>query len=842
MLLLLLLLVAVACREATANPIITEREDKVIQSCSSPIYCQGELLDVIQRAKIFNDSKTFVDMSQLNPVEVTLENFCWTPADFTNSPAILQKINDKEVLQFAKNLIDIWPSLGRKISSDVYLNPDQHSILEVPNGFIVPGGRFRELYYWDSYWIIKGLLLSDMYATVRGMLENICYLINQFGFMPNGSRLYYLNRSQPPLFTLMIEEYLKYTQDTDWLKNNIECIEAELTFWLNNRTDVVEKDGVNYELAHFEPLSNTPRPESYEKDLKTCSVYTEEKDQKDCYKSIKSGAETGWDFSSRWFFDDSGGTDTNLTHIRAQRVVPVDLNAFLCRAFSHLAEFYALLNNPDKQIKWQERSDIWQKSIQMVFYDENEGIWLDYDPVLKRSRNYFYPSNFAPLWAETYELSKREEYGRRAAAYFVKQEIDQFLGGVPTSLDLSGEQWDFRNAWPPLQEFVVLGLLQTGNSNATEIATLFGQRWISSNIEGYRENQIMFEKYDALDPGKFGGGGEYEKNGHIPNGTIPNGVNHGTRSHKKSAIDKSRDHTSVTDRHIKVSGEVASLSNLNGSVVDFHEETTDHEPKQVKRRDRREQDKEREAHEYLQRLETDTRRLKSDLQQSRASEQDLRLQVASLTTCEKSTKGELSLLQRQVDDLQERLQNAQSAKQTDKQTIATLERRLTEERRLRANVDSQLAQERKNRKQEEARLAQVTAQQSSRTECTDLCKARRRELEAELTECRQAQRWAEERCKTHELEKQAIGEQARDRELLMAALSTVQEKNSHLENALSAETRIKLDLFSALGDAKRHLEISQRPWHFNFPLVLDSLNTRCDFRIKANIDYCLIPD
>ncbi|XP_019758630.2 macoilin-1 isoform X1 [Dendroctonus ponderosae] len=299
-----------------------------------------------------------------------------------------------------------------------------------------------------------------------------------------------------------------------------------------------------------------------------------------------------------------------------------------------------------------------------------------------------------------------------------------------------------------------------------------------------------------------------EKNGHIPNGTIPNGVNHGTRSHKKSAIDKSRDHTSVTDRHIKI-----NHSHSNGSVVDFHEETTDHEPKQVKRRDRREQDKEREAHEYLQRLETDTRRLKSDLQQSRASEQDLRLQVASLTTCEKSTKGELSLLQRQVDDLQERLQNAQSAKQTDKQTIATLERRLTEERRLRANVDSQLAQERKNRKQEEARLAQVTAQQSSRTECTDLCKARRRELEAELTECRQAQRWAEERlfvrCKTHELEKQAIGEQARDRELLMAALSTVQEKNSHLENALSAETRIKLDLFSALGDAKRHLEISQ---------------------------------
>lgn len=88
--------------------------------------------------------------------------------------------------------------------------------------------------------------------------------------------------------------------------------------------------------------------------------------QKDCYKSLKTGAETGWDFSSRWFFDDSGGTETNLTRIRAQRVVPVDLNVFLCRAFSLLAEFYSLLSKTDKQIKWQERSDIWQKSIQMV--------------------------------------------------------------------------------------------------------------------------------------------------------------------------------------------------------------------------------------------------------------------------------------------------------------------------------------------------------------------------------------------------------------------------------------------------------------------------------------------
>ncbi|KAL1494375.1 hypothetical protein ABEB36_009984 [Hypothenemus hampei] len=306
-----------------------------------------------------------------------------------------------------------------------------------------------------------------------------------------------------------------------------------------------------------------------------------------------------------------------------------------------------------------------------------------------------------------------------------------------------------------------------------------------------------------------------EKNGHIPNGTIANGISHGaSRTHKRASAEKSRESVADAqdnrhlDKHIERQTKI-NHSQSHSSVVDLQEETTDHEPRQAKKRERREQDKDREAQEYLQRLETESKRLKAELQQSRASEQELRLQVASLTTIEKGAKGELSLLQRQIDDLQERLQNAHSCKQTDRQTINNLERRLTEERRLRTNVDSQLAQERKSRKQEEARMAQVAAQQSSRTECTEICKARRRELETELAESRQTQRWAEERCKSLEMEKQAVGEQMHDTDMLITALGSLQEKNSHLENALSAETRIKLDLFSALGEAKRHLEISQ---------------------------------
>ncbi|XP_050298169.1 macoilin-1 isoform X2 [Anthonomus grandis grandis] len=302
-----------------------------------------------------------------------------------------------------------------------------------------------------------------------------------------------------------------------------------------------------------------------------------------------------------------------------------------------------------------------------------------------------------------------------------------------------------------------------------------------------------------------------DKNGHIPNGTIPNGVHSNTRSHKKTSLADKADHhdNRHTEKHIERQNKI-NHSHTNGSLVDFHEETIEPEPRQTsKRKERREQEKDREAHEYLQKLETENRRLRNDLVQCRNSEQELRIQVAALTTSEKSSRSEMSHLQRQIDDLQERVQGAHAARQSDKQTIGQLERRMQDERRLRLSLESQLNQEKKNRKQDEARLAQLTAQQSSRTECTDLCKSHRQKLENELTECRQAHRWSEDRYKSLDLEKQDLLEKARKSEFLMEALTTVQEKNTHLQNALSAETRIKLDLFSALGDAKRHLEISQ---------------------------------
>lgn len=243
------------------------------------------------------------------------------------------------------------------------------------------------------------------------------------------------------------------------------------------------------------------------------------------------------------------------------------------------------------------------------------------------------------------------------------------------------------------------------------------------------------------------------------------------------------------------------------------EETAEVPPKPShRRRERREQHqqdaKEREAAEYLQKLESDAKKLRNDLQLCRISEQDLRLQVAALTTSEKVSKGEITAMQRELEDMQQRLQSALSSKASDRQQINSLEKRIADERRLRASLEQQLNQERKSRKAEEARAAQVAAQ-SSRGECTEQCKARRRELENELAECRATQRWTEERCATLEHEKSVIAEQLRENDFLRTALSVVQEQNTHLEKSLSDENRLKLDLFSALGETKRELEIRE---------------------------------
>ncbi|XP_043471922.1 trehalase-like isoform X2 [Leptopilina heterotoma] len=436
----------------------------------------------------------------------------WIPPDWNKYPPILSHIQDPKFKIFAKNLNDLWKILARKIKPEVALHPNRHSLIPVENGFIIPGGRFKEFYYWDSYWIIKGLLLSNMYSTAKGMIKNFVSFVDNYGFIPNGGRVYYLMRSQPPLLTYMVQTYVDVTQDYKFVEEILPSLDREFEYWEKKKTVNVPFKGKNYVMARYYVEDEGPRPESYREDYKLARNLTRKEDKKELYENLKAGAESGWDFSARWFVSSSNlgqSARRNISNIATKYIIPVDLNAYLQRNAKRLSKFHAKFGNFVKSRYYQQIAMRYQVGIQTLLWNEKDGIWYDYDMLHKRQRNIFYPSNFAPLYTRSYNIENRVMYAKRTLNYIKTKNITSFLGGIPTSLDDTGEQWDFPNAWAPLQSMVIVGLYLTNYEPAVTLSKELATRWLRSNHIGFNEFNEMFEKYDAVKPGFYGGGGEY---------------------------------------------------------------------------------------------------------------------------------------------------------------------------------------------------------------------------------------------------------------------------------------------------------------------------------------------
>nr|ARD05075.1 trehalase 2 [Antheraea pernyi] len=524
-----LLVVAVSADRSTLPP-----------PCDSMIYCHGPLLHKVQMAGLYNDSKTFVDMkirispkitmerfmemmnrTDSNPTKADIQEFVnqnfdpegsefedWRPTDWKDNPAFLQRIQDPLFHQWASDLNRLWLQLGRKMKDDVKQNPEQYSIIHVDNPVIVPGGRFREFYYWDSYWIIKGLLLSEMRATARGMVSNFLDIVERIGFIPNGGRIYYVMRSQPPLLIPMVKLIMEDTEDVGFLRGHIHTLDREFDYWMTNHTVDIEHEGRKYKLFRYYDQSQGPRPESYKEDI-DCAKHFDTADKKEeFYAELKAAAESGWDFSSRWFIL-NGTNKGNLTNLKTRSIVPVDLNAIMCWNAQLMSEFYMKLDNVEKAAYYRDVHARILEAIDQVFWHEDVGVWLDYNLESNRRRDYFYPSNLSPLWTGCFDKGRKEYYVNRVINYLDKVKVDNYEGGIPTTFEHSGEQWDYPNAWPPLQYMVVMGLADTGVPEATRYANEMATRWVRSNFEVWKQKTAMLEKYDATILGGFGGGGEY---------------------------------------------------------------------------------------------------------------------------------------------------------------------------------------------------------------------------------------------------------------------------------------------------------------------------------------------
>jgi len=515
---------------------------EVIPACSSNIYCTGPLLDAAQNAYIYDDSKSFVDMKLKVPESEIYEQFSvlqdgasasgmitndemrqfvetyfeepgqefeeWDPEDWVESPQMLNNIKDDNYRTWASDLNKIWKALGRKMKSDVFLNSDLYSIIPVTNPVIVPGGRFREFYYWDSYWVIKGLLLSDMKSTVKGMLENFMAMVEKYGFVPNGGRIYYTRRSQPPFLSLMVNEYYKATSDIAFVESHISTLRKEYDFWMAERGIIVD----GYLLNIYISKINQPRPESYREDKEISDSLPTDEERQEWQSHVTSACESGWDFSTRWAGNAYSAEDEFLPQLQTRNIVPVDLNSILAKTESILSDFYQKIGNATASAEFANFYDNRVNAIENILWNENDGTYYDYSIVSNSHVKRYYASNVNPLWTKCFpdsvNVSERDE---KLHLYLKNKGVLDFPGGIPTSKEESGQQWDFPNAWPPLVDMIIEGLETSESELLQNEAHTQAQKWLKSNYKAYNKAGAMFEKFDVTrSDGVAGSGGEYD--------------------------------------------------------------------------------------------------------------------------------------------------------------------------------------------------------------------------------------------------------------------------------------------------------------------------------------------
>jgi alpha,alpha-trehalase len=480
----------------------------------TPDIIYGQLFKDVQLQRIFPDGKTFVDCTpKRNPKEIvagylklknnplvkyTLEGFVKANFDLPINPTNTYQSNANEPI--ATHIKNLWQVLKR--------NPDRalegSSLLPLPNAYIVPGGRFREIYYWDSYFTMLGLQESNEYEMIENMIANFDYLINTYGHIPNGNRSYYLSRSQPPFFSLMVN-LLAEKKGNIVYKNYLPSLQKEYDYWMDKTAKtkhaVTMPDGSI--LNRYYDADNAPRQESYKEDFDVATkassrLYPESqiiKFQNIC-RDLRSGAESGWDFSTRWFADGK-----NISTIQTTNLIPVDLNGLLYHLELTLATANKIAGNMQQANSFNALASKRRKAINKYCFNAKSNWYFDYNIATKKQSTIMTAAGISPLFFNIAAKEKARAIAKTLQKYFVKP------GGIVTSLTTSGQQWDAPNGWAPLQWMAVKGL---ENYNQTALAKDIANRWVSLNIKVYKETGKLMEKYNVVNINLPAGGGEYE--------------------------------------------------------------------------------------------------------------------------------------------------------------------------------------------------------------------------------------------------------------------------------------------------------------------------------------------
>jgi alpha,alpha-trehalase len=483
------------------------------QHSYDPAHDLGLLFQAVQLSGIFPDSKTFVDARPRSAPEEIVARYAaardsagfrlraFVDRYFELPQPAAGNYRTDTTRTMEEHIAALWPVLTRPADA-----PDPHSsLIPLPEPYVVPGGRFREVYYWDSYFTMLGLVASGRTDLVRDMLDNFAYLVRTVGHIPNGNRTYYLSRSQPPYFAAMVDLYASAT-DTAHALRYLAALEAEHAFWMDGAERL--KPGTAYRRVvrlpngallnrYWDDLPE-PRPEAYRPDYELAQTVPEGR-REALYRNLKATAESGWDFSSRWLRDPK-----DLRTLETTQLVPVDLNSLLYNAEHTIAALRRFRGQPGDgavAARFDSAAAARHEALVAAAYDPDSGYFYD---VRWRTGQRVTDRPTLAAAAPLYFALATPAQGRAVAARLARDFLQP--GGFVTTLIPTGQQWDAPNGWPPLEWLAIEGVRRYGERALADTARA---RWLALNRRTYGATGKMVEKYNVVDIMRRAGGGEY---------------------------------------------------------------------------------------------------------------------------------------------------------------------------------------------------------------------------------------------------------------------------------------------------------------------------------------------
>jgi len=456
--------------------------------------------------------KSVIDPKVTTPPILYLPRGMATPADVL----AMQKECRVEV----RNLPHAIDHMGDVTVADV----PEEGLLYLPHPYVVPGGRFNEMYGWDSYFILLGLVADRRTDLARDMVENFFFEIENYGSILNANRTYYLTRSQPPFLTSMIRELYEHPGSRPlsktWLTRAYGYAKRDYGVWtsaphlagdtgLARYSDLGSgpvpemaddsayyTDVIRWLLAHpnvkTEYLLDAPETPTAEQAKTLARTSCDIAASKVCaaawvdghrltaafYSGDRAMRESGFDTSFR-FGPFSGSTD---------HFAPVCLNSLLYKYERDMEHFATLLGRASEAAQWRRRAATRKEAINRLMWDTKKGMFFDYNFVEQHASAYNYVTAFYPLWAG---LASREQ----AAALRLHLPAFERAGGLATSDFDSGTQWDLPFGWAPTTWLTVKGLANYNfMPDATRISTNFSQ----TVLENFLHDGTIREKYNVV--------------------------------------------------------------------------------------------------------------------------------------------------------------------------------------------------------------------------------------------------------------------------------------------------------------------------------------------------------